>query len=254
MRTFEELVDEALDTPFEGWDWSRIEDRVVHEGAPWSYAGRVDELAARASTMVDLGTGGGEFLSRVMPRPPLLVATEGYMPNVPVAARRLVPLGIRVVAYEGSPDNVDQDRSTPQTLPFRDEAFDVVVDQHEAFNAPDVARVLKSGGTFLTQQVGARDCIELCDALGGVTPQPAPTLERYVEQFAVARLDVIDARESYATKTFLDAGALLYYVLAIPWAFVGFSLDTHREALRALHDAMPFTTNEHRYYFEARKP
>jgi SAM-dependent methyltransferase len=255
MPTFEAYVDEALATPFEGWDFSFIEDRIVREGTPWSYAERVAELAADASVMVDLGTGGGEFLSRVSPRPPVLIATEGYMPNVPVAARLLRPLGIHVLAYEGSPDNADQDRSTPETLPFRDATLDVVIDQHEAFNARDVARVLTDGGTFLTQQVGGRDCIELCEALGDVTPQPAPFgIAEYADQFAGAGLEIVDAREAFSAKTFLDVGAVLYYVNAIPWAFVGFSLDRHREALRRIHEEGPLTCHEHRLLFEVRKP
>src|SRR4051812_39053751 len=137
MRSFDDVLAEAAAQDFTGWDFSLIDDRVERAGTPWSYAGRANELAAAAETMVDLGTGGGEFLSGVSPRPRVLIATEGFMPNVPVPAARLRPLGIHVVAYEGSPDNVDQDRSTPQTLPFRSDAFDVVIDRHEAFNAPD---------------------------------------------------------------------------------------------------------------------
>ncbi len=256
MRSFEEVLDEALSHEFTGWDFSRIASRVIREGTPWSYRDRVNALAASADALVDLGTGGGEFLSVVTPRPRLLVATEGYMPNVPVAAQRLRPLGIHVVAYEGSPDNVDQDRNTPRTLPFTAESFDVVIDRHEAFNAPDVARVLKHGGTFYTQQVGGGDCIELCEALGAA-PQPAPSKDSYAEQLTAAGLDVRDARESYAAKRFTDSGALLSYILAIPWAFVGFSLETHREALREIHDRTEredgFVTNEHRLLFEAAK-
>jgi hypothetical protein len=258
MRSFDDVLAESTAQDFTGWDFSLIEDRIERQGEPWSYTDRVNELAFGAEVMVDLGTGGGEFLSRVSPRPRVLIATEGFMPNVPVAAARLQPLGIPVIAYEGSPDNVDQDRSTPQTLPFTDDAFDVVIDRHEAFNAPDVARVLRRGGTFLTQQVGARDCIELCDALGGVMPQHAPSVDAYRGQLTDAGLDVIDARESFGAKTFRDSGALLYYVLAIPWAFVGFSLESHRDALRAIHDRTTrdggFLTNEHRLLLEARKP
>lgn len=258
MRSFEDVLREATSSGLRGWDFSAIEGRVVRQGAPWSYLDRVRELASGAGVMVDLGTGGGEVLSQVTPPPRMLVATEGYMPNVPVAAERLRPLGIFVVAYEGSPDNADQNRSTPQTLPFRDEAFDAVIDRHEAFNASDVTRVLKRGGVFYTQQVGARDCVELCDALGGVTPQRAPTLAEYVEQLTAAGLELREARESFAAKTFTDSAALLFYVLAIPWAFVGFSLETHRDALRRIHEQTErdggFTTNEHRLLFEAVKP
>src|SRR5947207_2122871 len=100
MRAFEDVLAEAASTDFTGWDFGAIEDRVVREGVPWDYTTRCNDLAAHADTLVDLGTGGGEFLSEISPRPRLLVATEGWMPNVPVAAGRLRPLGIHVVAYE----------------------------------------------------------------------------------------------------------------------------------------------------------
>jgi SAM-dependent methyltransferase len=255
MRSFEELVDEAASHEFTGWDFSFIADRVVREGTPWDYTARVNELASGSTSMLDLGTGGGEFFSEVSPRPPLMVATESYAPNVAVAAGRLTAVGAHVVAAEGAHDNAEQafdDRSGP--LPFRDAAFDVVIDRHTAFRATEVAGVLTPGGTFYTQQVGARDCIELCEALGGVTPCPAPSVDRYVEQLTRAGLEIVVAREAFCAKTFLDVGALLGYVLPIPWAFRGFSLETHLEALRTIHERGPFTCSEHRLLFEARKP
>jgi len=35
-------------------------------------------------------------------------------------------------------------------LPFRDGAFALVIDRHEAFNAREVARVLAPDGVFIT--------------------------------------------------------------------------------------------------------
>jgi SAM-dependent methyltransferase len=256
MPTFEELVAEAEAHDFSGWDFSFIEDRVVRAGTPWDYGARVDELAAGARTLVDLGTGGGEFLSGISPRPRLTIATESYAPNVAIAAQRLATVGAFAVATPGANDNAQQapdDDSGP--LPFRDGSVDVVIDRHTAFRASEVARVLRTGGTFITQQVGTRDCIELCDALGGVTPCVSPTVDEYVAQLRGAGLDVRIAAEAFCAKTFLDVGALLSYVLPIPWAFVGFSLERHRERLRGIHERIVrdggFTTNEHRLFFEA---
>src|ERR1051325_3064952 len=108
MRTFEDLVAEAQAHDFSGWDFSFIEHRVVRAGTPWDYGRRVNELAAHARTLLDLGTGGGEFLSVVSPLPPLTVATESYMPNVPVAAKRLAGVGAFTVASPGASDNAQQ--------------------------------------------------------------------------------------------------------------------------------------------------
>jgi hypothetical protein len=56
-----------------------------------------------------MGTGGGERLSRLAPRPRPTVATEAWPPNVPVAAGRLHPIGVAVVQDEGAPDNMAED-------------------------------------------------------------------------------------------------------------------------------------------------
>jgi SAM-dependent methyltransferase len=259
MRTFEDLVAEASAHDFTGWDFSFVEDRIVRAGTPWDYGRRVNELAAGARTLVDLGTGGGEFLSGIDPLPPCTVATESYMRNVPVAGKRLAHVGAYVVASPGANDNARQapaDESGP--LPFRDDSIDVVIDRHTAFRAAEVARVLRAGGAFLTQQVGTRDCIELCDALGGVTPCLSPSVDEYRRQLDDAGFDIHIASEAFCAKTFLDVGALLSYVLPIPWAFVGFSMDTHRDRLRDIHERIErdggFTTYEHRLLFEATKP
>ena len=53
-----------------------------------------------AATMLDMGTGGGEFLFSLHPLPKTVYATEGYKPNVPIARQRLEPLGVKVVYFE----------------------------------------------------------------------------------------------------------------------------------------------------------
>jgi hypothetical protein len=55
--------------------------------------------------MLDMGTGGGEALAGLADRAPRTIATEAWPPNVPVAGRRLLPLGISVIQVEGAADN-----------------------------------------------------------------------------------------------------------------------------------------------------
>ena len=69
-----------------------------------------------ATNAVDLQTGGGEVLAELSTAPPLLIATEGWPPNVPVAQRNLQELGAHLVYC---PDH--------GPLPFRDGVFDLVV-------------------------------------------------------------------------------------------------------------------------------
>ena len=85
---------------FAGWDFPHLRGRLVEESEPWDYAGIVRHLLPNTTSMLDMGTAGGELLSVLHPLPPDTRATEAYGPNLPIARRRLEPLEIVVVAIE----------------------------------------------------------------------------------------------------------------------------------------------------------
>lgn len=103
----EELLAEAAAQPFSGWDFSWLGDRLITEGPGWDFEATVERYARATPDLLDMGTGGGEWLAGLTYRPSRTVATEGWPPNVAVAQRRLAPLGIEVFDAGGGPDNVD---------------------------------------------------------------------------------------------------------------------------------------------------
>jgi SAM-dependent methyltransferase len=220
--TFDELLEDVRNRSLEGWDFSFLEGRF-----------------------------------EVEPRPTLTVATEGWMPNVPVADANLRPRGIHLVAVEGAPDNaVQRFTDVEGRLPFGSAVFDVVIDRHEAFRATEVARILEPGGRFLTQQVGSRNEMELNEALGGeVMPCLSPTLEEYVAQLERAGLEVVDAREAFPAKRYFDVGAVVALLLMVPWQYEGFDLGAHRDRLFSIHRTIAergaFIVHHHRFLLEA---
>ncbi|HHX4517544.1 TPA: class I SAM-dependent methyltransferase, partial [Pseudomonas aeruginosa] len=122
---FDALLVEAGRTPMRGWEYD-YGGRIRLEPPPWDFPGRMLERCRAAASLLDMGTGGGEWLSRLPYRPPLTVATEGWAPNLEIARGRLEPLGIRVVEVEGAPDNHRQGREGDGggALPFADGTFD----------------------------------------------------------------------------------------------------------------------------------
>lgn len=255
---FETLVREALEAPFVGWDFSFVEARIEIADGAWDYKRLVQGLVGRASSMVDLGTGGGEFIVDLEERPALTTVTEGYIPNVGVAAANLRPMGVHVVVVEDADDNGAQRPSGEHgRLPFLTDTFDLVIDRHESFEASEVARILAPGGTFLTQQIGARNEEALIGLIGSGPPYPSPTLAEYLAQLEAAGLVVEDAREAFVEKRYLDVGALIYFVKAIPWQFTDFSLEDNIERFRPVHDAIErdgsLRTHMHRILLRARK-
>jgi SAM-dependent methyltransferase len=233
------LIDDAIRAPFSGWNFSWLDGRVRERTPPWDYAAEAAGLLSGARRSLDIDTGGGEVLARLAAAPGLVAATEGYRPNIEVAAGTLTPLGVHVVGAESAPDNVDQAAVAPSStgshLPFTDRVFDVVLDRHSSYWPGEVARVLHPGGTFLTQQRGVGGH-ELLETFGRPS---SPTLDFdlafALRQLETTGLEIIRAEEAATPSTFLDVGALVYFLRAVPWVVPDFDVERDREALRAIH-------------------
>ncbi|MER5961490.1 class I SAM-dependent methyltransferase [Streptomyces sp. NPDC002057] len=251
VRTFEELIAEAEATPVEGWDFSWLEGRAHEQRPSWGYQRVMGERMARALAALDIQTGGGEVLAGVPKLPPLAVATESWPPNVAKATALLHPLGAVVVADEDEPP-----------LPFADGAFDLVVSRHPVTVWwEEIARVLRPGGTYLSQQVGPASVFELVEYILG--PQPEEVRRRRHPDGArraaeAAGLEVVDLRAEYLRTEFLDIGAVVYFLRKVIWMVPGFTVDRYRDRLRQLHDRIesegPFVARTARFLIEAHKP
>jgi SAM-dependent methyltransferase len=246
----ERLLDEALLLPFRGWDFSVLGDRLVVEPPPWSFEEIVDDAAARATCMLDMGTGGGEWLS-ARRHAVRTVASESWPPNVALGAARLRPLGILVVHVEGAVDNAEQAMTDARgRLGFRRGAFDLVVNRHESFVAEEVRRVLRDGGVFVTQQAasGSRQFHELL-ALEA-PPDDDFHMDLAIEQLERAGLCIDESAAGTATTVFGDIGALAWYLHNVPWAVRDFSIQRHRDALLHLYGG-PIRVPSERFWIRA---
>ncbi len=259
-RSFDQLVAEASERPTTGWDFSWLDDRMRIVPLPWDYTALAVAYARRSPDLLDLGTGGGEWLAGLLDRPPRTVATEAWAPNVPVAAERLRPWGVAVVRVAAAPDNNFQviGQDAPR-LPFREAPFQLVLNRHESFVATELTRVLACGGHFITQQLGDglfSDFRALFDVATG-EEQPF-TLAMAVAQLEAAGLHIEQSGVGHEAVAFADVGALAWYLRMVPWTVPGFSIDLHRERLEDLHrrirDDGPLVFNMPGFYVVAVKP
>jgi SAM-dependent methyltransferase len=192
-------------------------------------------------------------------RAPRTIAAEAWPPNVPVAGRRLRPLGIPVIQDESARDNIDQNGANDGgRLPFRDRSLDLICNRHESFLALEVSRVLAPGGTFVTQQVDYHDNDDLAQILGIETPQEPDSwiglAERQVDE---AGLVIEEAARASQRIRFHDIAAVVFYLKAVSWSIPGYSLEIYRDRLRALYEdasAWPVVTSGHRFLLVASKP
>ncbi|MBG0788152.1 MAG: class I SAM-dependent methyltransferase [Anaerolineaceae bacterium] len=245
---FDQLVTEALDAHFEGWDFTWLEGRLVQEETPWNYPEIVHAHFAQAHSLLDLGTGGGELLASLGPLPPDTHATEAYPPNQNIARQRLEPLGVTVHAIEDKPD-----------LPFNYGQFDLVINRHEYYAPEEVYRILKPGGRFITQQVGGLDNLELNQALENEISFPFLQwgLAEALTGLYEAGFQVSRAEKAALRSTFRDIGAVVYYLKAIPWQIEGFDPQTSHDKLVRLHNLIErqgeFVATAHRFLIMAQK-
>lgn len=221
--TREELVQswfaEERIAHIKGWDFSHINDRYSEEdGLPWNYRSVIQAHLRPDSHLLDIDTGGGEFLLSLKHPPALTAATENYPPNVRLCEETLLPLGIDFRQASGF-----------GPLPFENGSFDLVIDRHGDFDPSEIHRVLKPGGLFITQQVGAendRDLVKLL--LPDQTQQPFPDqyLSITADRFSQACFEIIDRQEAFRPIRFYDVGALVWFARIIEWEFPGFSVET----------------------------
>lgn len=236
--------------PFIGWDFSYLEGRMLEEQPDWSYSARAAQLMQQSSSVLDLDTGGGErFLKLHEHWPQKVVATEHYPPNFKLATERLSPFGAVVIDVQLSDDGL---------MPFEPSEFDLVLNRHAAFNPQEVARVLASGGTFLTQQVHGLWAADLLAAFNASPQWPDAAPEKYLPRLQAAGLEIVDQQNWAGKLTFTDVGAIVYYLKAVPWLVPGFSVKTHLQHLLALQQQLrnkkALIFSARKYLIEARKP
>lgn len=245
--SYEEVV-QSTDMTFSGWDFSYLGNtgRLQEFPLRWNYYNLVEQAISQSESMLDMGTGGGEFLSRLSRLPAHTCATEGYKPNVEVARRRLEPLGVRVSYIEKD-----------EQIPFADEEFDLVVNRHESYCPKEVHRILKPGGLFITQQVGGTNDQELNEWLAAPNDEFAHWNLDYAVRELEPYFDIEGQDEEVTRSRFYDLGAVVYYLSVIPWQIPDFSVDRYDRQLRELHRTLEqqgyLDTSCHRFIIAARK-
>lgn len=233
-----------------GWDFSHLDGRYEEgKDIPWDYKAVIREYLFPQAQLLDIDTGGGEFLLELGHPYQNTSATEGYPPNVALCKEKLDPLGITF-----------REAADVTRLPFQEESFDIILNRHGDFDPPELLRLLKPGGIFVTQQVGAENERDLVELLlpGTEIPYPEQTLEKAVSRMISAGFQVLQAKEAFGRIRFFDVGALVWFARIIPWEFPDFSVETCMDALwkaqQKLVEQGEIAGTTHQYLLVAQKP
>lgn len=249
-RLKEQWLQEERIAHIHGWDFSHIAGRYEEgQDIPWNYEAVVRGHLSHNSKLLDIDTGGGEFLLSLNHPHKNTSATEGYSPNVALCKSTLLPLGIDF-----------QEAKDVSNLPFDKNSFDLVINRHGDFNTKELYRILKPGGLFVTQQVGAENDRELVDLLLPNTklPYPEQYLKIATEKFICAGFDILQSQEAFCKIKFYDIGALVWFARIIEWEFPNFSVescwDNLCKAQLTLEKEGVIEALTHRYLLVALKP
>lgn len=243
------LVSE-VDQPFSGWDFSYINGRFVDFPLTWSYFSKVLLLKRISNSLLDLGTGGGEFLASLAPLPNHTYATEGYEPNFSAAKKKLEPLGVKVIFCKN------------ENLPFNNEEFELVIDRHANYDPNELYRVLKQGGIFITQQVGDQNNSKFKLALTGKKDSKSETkwnLDFKTKELKAAGFEILEVKENFTQTRIFDVGAIVYYLKAITFEIPDFTVKKYFNKLVEINvhitknGYMDLHQNSHRYMIKAKK-
>lgn len=234
---------------FEGWNFSYLTKTGRMQSFPlnWNYTNLILPKIKGSKTLLDMGTGGGEYLASLKPLPKFTYATECYKPNVRVAKNNLEPLGVKVMELKNEHE-----------LPFYNNFFDLIINRHEEFTSLEVQRVLKSGGYFITQQVGGLSGHELNTILNA----PPYTycdfnFKEILKDILKAELNVEYQNEQLSKTRFYDIESIVYYLKAIPWQIANFNVEKYINELYDLSNLIQqngyFDITSHRFVVVATK-
>jgi SAM-dependent methyltransferase len=225
-----------------GWDFSRVRDAL--DPVPWDYGEVVRRYLKPTDRVLDVGTGGGErFLA--------LAADFGTGVGIDSDAAMVQ------TARENRPASLAARVSfrlmDAAELGLLDASFDVVLNRHSEIYPNEITRVLRADGTFITQQVGRQNTLNLLAAFGWGPEsfgegwgQEMHVLCRQFQQMGCS----IVARGEYDVRYwFLDVESFVFWLKAAPLP-EEFDMEKHwrsvDRALEAYRTPKGIETNEHR--------
>lgn len=232
-----------------GWDFARV--RWDRDPTPWQYDDVVRRYLPRESHVLDIGTGGGEvFLG--------MAADFGSGIGID-----LDPEMIQVAdsnRHEQSIRHVRFAIMDARELQFPDEAFDVVLNRQCSVDVMETARVLRSRGVFVTQQVGQSNSLNILHAFGWTPASFGEEWWQPVSELASCFRELgfhIEVQAEYDVPYwFRDLPSLVFWLKAVPLP-EPFDPEKHWRAVKAIVEknstARGIRTNEHRELLVVRK-
>ena len=135
-----------------GWDFTRMS--VERAPVTWEYFVVMSAFLRLTDVVLDIGTGGGERLFSLADKCLRAVGVDPD-PDMVRVARENAARHANVQFLPGSAERLDL---------LDDGAFNVVLTRHAPTFAPELDRVTKPGGLFVSQGIGSRNMANIHEA------------------------------------------------------------------------------------------
>lgn len=228
--------------PRSGWDFSSM--KTQRAAVPWDYIEVVKKYLKPTSTVLDVGTGGGERFAQLAPFFESGVGVDIDPEMVATARQKAKTVGNVRFEVMGS------------DLNGLNETFDIIINRHAPFDPKAIHEHLKQGGLFITQQVGEKNMQNIKQVLGQQTNEPTITKE----MLESAGLEVVDFREYNVEYVVQDIESLVFWLNALDMLHADLkgsealqNVDVLNKILAGHVDDRGFVTNEQRYLAIAKR-
>lgn len=204
--TEQEFYDKVGQT--NGWDFSSV--RCIVEGTGWDFYREVVNRAKPSDILLDIGTGGGEKVLEIADSYSLIVGIDNSKEMINTARTNLTNSQVSNVRFFELP---------AEHLRFPEGFFDLASSRHCSFDALELAKVLKKGGYFLTQQVSEGDKLNLKKAFGrgqSFGEKDGSLKEAYIQKLKTAGFSKVEAFEYDADEYYETPEDLIFLLTHTP--------------------------------------
>lgn len=191
-----------------GWNFSDL--KVTVEGEAPDFYGEVRRRCSGSDVLLDIGTGGGEQILSLADHVGSLVGIDNSFGMTETANRNLAGSGKTNVRFL----QMESDQ-----LEFPAGSFHIATSRHAPFNAAEIAKVLKPGGLFMTQQVSEHDKRNIKEWFGRgqcYGEEDGASKRTYISELTDAGFTGIEFREYDMTETYETVEDLLFLLKYTP--------------------------------------
>lgn len=231
-----------------GWDFSQI--KFSSEGPRINYCKVVESYLDKSQKLLDIGTGGGEKFLKFALKVKEAIGIDANPKMIETARENLRKSGLPNVKFK---------ICDSEKLKFRDQEFDVVIDRQAPFNAKEVARVLKPGGVFITQQVSEGDKSnfkEIFQRGQSYGIKPGTLKNRYLRELQKAGMEIIEEKTANTIEYYRSTDDVIFLLANTP-IIPDFDFEREHDKLKQIEERFTtekgIKTNAERFLIVAKK-